>query len=113
MRISDWSSDVCSSDLEHLRARQSGANRTLDRDAARGDEAAENDRFLAQEPARPLRQRDRLGARTGRRPDHKVRGCNAASGAATPPPALNRSGHTTTTTRIQHTYHRKSICPYW
>src|SRR3546814_1554558 len=66
MRISDWSSDVCSSDLL-----------ALDRDADRKGAAATIGRCAAEESTRPLCRCDRLEPRTRHPcPEPSRRGCS-------------------------------------
>src|SRR3546814_5863237 len=94
MRISDWSSDVCSSDLTQAASRRGAGSRT-DRDAAvaardspdqgeriAGSESRGRGRVGASQPG------DRVGDRQGgRRPFHRRRSRNEDAGAQ------GRDGH--------------------
>src|SRR5690349_23161976 len=72
--LRDWSSDVCSSDLDHLEAQLGGAlEATLFADARRGAVVAE-ERALAAEPERTLGVgADHAGSGLGERVAERVR----------------------------------------
>src|SRR3546814_16732711 len=58
MRISDWSSDVCSSDLREVRSRMPfGANTDADRAAPAGDAQEQTDEAKVQQRLQSLEDR--------------------------------------------------------